>query len=215
MSAACFQCSARAGVMLSRTVLLIMGLAVLGLSGCASTPKSYVVLLPSPDGSVGKVIVTGAHGEQVLDKAGQAAATDGSAITAPPQQQQLDKDFSATIAAQPKLPVRYLLYFSTGTTLTSESQALIPRIIAEATSRSSIDVSVIGHTDTVMTDAFNEQLALSRATAVVELLKAKGLNTSAHVSSIAIESHGERNLLIPTPDKTFEPRNRRVEVSIR
>jgi len=197
--------------MLSRAALLIASLVLLGLSGCASTPKSYVVLLPSPDGSVGKVIVTGTHGEQVLDKAGQAAATDGSAIATPPQQPQLDKDFATTIAARPKLPINYLLYFSTGTTLTAESQALIPKIIAEATSRTSIDVSVIGHTDTVMTAEYNEQLALSRANAVVELLRAKGLNASA----ISIESHGKRNLLIPTPDNTFEPRNRRVEVSIR
>ncbi|HSD38203.1 MAG TPA: OmpA family protein [Rhodocyclaceae bacterium] len=209
------ECGARAGGLLSRAAMLIVGLALFALSGCASTPKSYVVLLPSPDGTVGKVIVSGARGEQVLDKAGQAAATDGSAIAAPPGQPQLDKDFSATIAARPKLPVRYLLYFSTGTSLTNDSLLLIPQIIAEATSRSSIDISVIGHTDTVMTDAYNEQLSLGRANAVVELLKAKGLNANAHVSSIAIESHGERNLLIPTPDNTFEPRNRRVEVSIR
>ncbi|MEC5385314.1 OmpA family protein [Uliginosibacterium sp. H3] len=197
---------------LLRTVQgLAMALALLWLAGCASTPKSYVLLLPSPDGTVGKVIVTGANGEQVLDKAGQAASTDGRAIAVPPPQVQLDKDFSTTIAARPKLPVNYLLYFTTGTTLTSESQAQIPRIIADATSRSSIDISVIGHTDTIMTAEYNEQLALSRANAVVELLKSRGLNASA----ISVESHGKRNLLIQTPDNTFEPRNRRVEVSIR
>jgi outer membrane protein OmpA-like peptidoglycan-associated protein len=30
-----------------------------------------------------------------------------------------------------------------------------------------------------------------------------------------VESHGKRNLLVPTPDNTEEVRNRRVEVTIR
>jgi outer membrane protein OmpA-like peptidoglycan-associated protein len=32
---------------------------------------------------------------------------------------------------------------------------------------------------------------------------------------MAIESHGERNLLVPTPDDTAEPGNRRVEITLR
>ena len=32
---------------------------------------------------------------------------------------------------------------------------------------------------------------------------------------IEIESHGERDLLRKTPDNTAEPRNRRVEITIR
>ncbi|MDQ8021596.1 MAG: OmpA family protein [Moraxellaceae bacterium] len=189
---------------------LLLGL-MLGITGCSSTPKSYVVLLPSPDGSVGKVIVSGAQGEQVLDQAGQTAALDGRAARTPPSQAQIDSDFASTIAARPRLPVHYLVYFSTGTTLTAESMALIPEILAEARSRASVDISVIGHTDTVQTADYNEQLALGRASAVVELLKVRGLTAD----SVAIESHGEHNLLIATPDNVYEPRNRRVEISIR
>ena len=33
--------------------------------------------------------------------------------------------------------------------------------------------------------------------------------------ALAIESHGERNLLVPTPDDTAEPGNRRVEITLR
>jgi len=36
-----------------------------------------------------------------------------------------------------------------------------------------------------------------------------------HVIHITIESHGEKNPLVPTPDDTEEPRNRRVEVTVR
>jgi len=32
---------------------------------------------------------------------------------------------------------------------------------------------------------------------------------------LSVESHGERNLLVATPDETDEPRNRCVEVTLR
>lgn len=182
-------------------------LAVLMLGGCAS--KSYVVLIPSPDGSVGEVVVKGVKGEQVLNQAGQAGTLDGAPLRV--DERQIKEDFAETIAALPKIPVRFLLYFSTGTTLTPESQLQIPKIIVEAKSRPAVDISVIGHTDTLYTDEYNKQLALRRATKVSELLTEKGLKTN----SMSIESHGKRNLLVPTPDNVWEPRNRRVEVSIR
>jgi peptidoglycan-associated lipoprotein len=179
------------------------------LAGCA--PRSYVVLLKSPDGSTGQVVIRGDKGEQVIKTANQAVPIDGSAPATPVDEDRLRKDFGAAMAARPQIPVRYLLYFTTGTTLTAESEALIPKIIAEAATRPAVDVSVIGHTDTVATAEYNEKLALQRASVVAELLKEKGIKFTA----LTVESHGKRNLLVPTPDNTFEPRNRRVEVSIR
>lgn len=188
-----------------RIALLFMVLALLG--GCAS--KSYVVLIPSPDGTVGEVVVKGDKGEQVLNRAGQAGTLDGRAATV--DDRQIQKDFGDVQAAMPKIPVRFLLYFTAGTTLTADSAALIPKIIQESNSRPAPDISVIGHTDTVFTDPYNMQLALRRANKVSELLSEKGLKPN----SLVIESHGKRNLLIQTPDNTWEPRNRRVEVSVR
>jgi len=185
--------------------ILILGVMLLG--GCAS--KSYVVLIPSPDGSVGEVVIKGQKGEQVLNKAGQAGTLEGTPLQV--GDRQVKEDFGETIAALPKIPVRFLLYFSTGITLTAESQSLIPTIISEARTRPAVDISVIGHTDTLYTDEYNNQLALRRATKVSELLTDKGLKAN----SMTIESHGKRNLLVQTPDNTWEPRNRRVEVSIR
>lgn len=185
--------------------ILILGVMLLG--GCAS--KSYVVLIPSPDGSVGEVVIKGQRGEQVLNKAGQAGTLEGTPLQV--GDRQVKEDFGETIAALPKIPVRFLLYFSTGITLTAESQSLIPTIISEAKTRPAVDISVIGHTDTLYTDEYNNQLALRRATKVSELLTDKGLKAN----SMTIESHGKRNLLVQTPDNTWEPKNRRVEVSIR
>jgi outer membrane protein OmpA-like peptidoglycan-associated protein len=54
-------------------------------------------------------------------------------------------------------------------------------------------------------------LALERATTMAEQLKQLGLQDAV----LTVESHGERNLLVKTPDDTTEPRNRRVEITLR
>lgn len=186
-------------------------LASLFLAGCSREQKSYVVLLSNPDGSTGEVVVTGTKGEQVLWKPGQGTPTDGANIPTAMAEERIKKDFGDAIAAQPKLPVRVLLYFGEGSKLTKQSEALLPKIVAEAATRPGLDLSVIGHTDTLNTESYNEQLALKRAAAVALMLKERGLTAN----SVTVESHGKRNLLVPTPDNTFEPKNRRVEVSIR
>ena len=88
---------------------------------------------------------------------------------------------------------------------------MLSKILEVAGSRSSVDMSVIGHSDTVGKADSNESLSLNRANSVAEMLKSRGLKLDA----LTIESHGEKNLLVPTPDETPEPRNRRVEVSVR
>lgn len=193
-------------------LVALSAVALTGLSGCASQPKSYVVLMESPDGTTGKVVVKGKKGEQLIDKARFAAPMDGSAAPARVDEAKFNRDFSDAIAARPALPEHFLLYFeSGGTRLTPESSAALDKIIALASKRPAVDMSVIGHTDTPGKAELNEELALKRAVAITDLLKKKGLK----VQALSVESHGERNLLVQTPDDTAEPRNRRVEVSIR
>lgn len=189
------------------------------LLGCATPPppppakaQSYVVLLASPDGSVGKVVVRGSKGEQVIDQVRNAALLDGSAAPAPVDEIRLQLDFGEAMAARPVLPQHFILYFeSGGAQLTAASLALLPEILESAKQRTTVDISVIGHSDTVGKAEVNEALSLKRAQAVATLIQGKGL----HVEALSVESHGERNLLVPTPDETPEPRNRRVEVTIR
>lgn len=185
------------------------------LAGCAAPPPartSYVVLLPSPDGSVGQVVVQGQGGQQVLSKAQQAVALDGKTPPYEVKAEDLQRDFGAAMAARPPLPEQFLLYFETGgAKLTAESQALLPQIVARAKARAALDLSVIGHSDTQGKAEANEALAFKRATAIADQLRALGLMDAV----LSIESHGERNLLVATPDDSAEPRNRRVEITLR
>ncbi len=57
----------------------------------------------------------------------------------------------------------------------------------------------------------NVALGLKRAVTVRDLLVAAGLDPS----TVEVTSHGEGDLLIQTPDETPEPRNRRVEITVR
>jgi outer membrane protein OmpA-like peptidoglycan-associated protein len=181
------------------------------LAACAND-RSYVALLPSPDGSVGKVVVNGPRGTQVISQARYGALLNGSAAPKAIDDQTLQRDFADAMAARPELPVHFILYFETGTTqLTPESQALLPGIVETAAKRSTVDVSIIGHSDTVGKADVNEALSLKRAQAIAEQISSMGLKAD----HVVIERHGKRNLLIPTPDETPEPRNRRVEISIR
>lgn len=191
-------------------LVAFFALLALAQSGCAS--RSYVTLLESPDGSTGQVVLRGDRGEQVIYRAREAAPLDGSTAPTPIDEAKLKADFGAAMAARPPLPEHFLLYFELGgVTLTAESTARLDGILTTASRRTAVDLSVIGHTDTVGDPRANEALALERAQSVAALLRSRGLQFHA----LTVESHGERNLLVPTPDETREQRNRRVEISIR
>ena len=195
----------------------ISGLALLGagLMSC-SVVKDTFVLMPDPDGKVGQVEVSTPAGSQTLTKAGESTAVaDPGAPPEPPKvmkARDIDRLFGAVLAAEPSPPPRFLLYFETGSSgLVSESEKLIPEILAAIQTRKSVDISVIGHTDSVGSPEVNDRLSLSRAQRIKEILIAAGVPAE----TIEIRSHGKNNPLIPTPDETPEPRNRRVEVIVR
>jgi outer membrane protein OmpA-like peptidoglycan-associated protein len=185
--------------------------ACVAMTGCAS--KSYVVLVESPDGSTGAIIVDNGQGGQLVNRKNQGVAMNGR--TAAPfdvEAARLQADFAAAQDAQPALPVRYQFYFNMGdTSLTSESASFIPVVLDDVRRRGAAAVSIIGHTDTMGDDAFNEKLGLMRAQSIAALLQQTGLQAL----ELSVVSHGKRNLLVPTGDNVAEPRNRRVEVNIR
>jgi len=66
-----------------------------------------------------------------------------------------------------------------------------------------------GHTDTVGTRAYNLALSQRRAETVAAYLEQKFNIPSSRLDAVGM---GEEGLLVPTPNETAEPRNRRVQV---
>jgi adhesin transport system outer membrane protein len=119
------------------------------LAGCASQPKSYVVLLENPDQTAGTIIVKGPKGEHVVNMARHGLPLDGSTSPQRIDEAKLQKDFAEAFSATPPLPVHFLLYFDKGgAKLLPESEALLDKIVTLSATRTAIDLSVIGHTDT-------------------------------------------------------------------
>ena len=192
-----------------------LGLAAVLLAGCGGIKDNLVVVLPGQDGHVGAVTVTDARGQTVLDQA-YAAATAGrgerSSERVEVGAQQVSEIFGPALAARPKPPTAFRLYFiSDSNRLTPESVAAFEGVFSEIAGRAAADVVVTGHTDTFGTDAYNDGLSLERATAVHNLLLARGLKPD----SVTVAARGKRELLVKTPDQTHEPRNRRVEITVR
>lgn len=186
-------------------------LLLIGLSACS---QSYVVLLEEDDGSLGKVQVTTRQGTAVLEKNQEAVdmgADFGPTFTV--SEDQIKQDFGAALAASPQKPLSYYLYFEEGAVrLTPASMSDVPKIIDEIIKRRpAVDISIIGHTDTVGDDQLNAKLSLERAQSIALLFQA----AMQDASKVKIDSHGEKNLLVPTPDNTDEAKNRRVEVTVR
>jgi adhesin transport system outer membrane protein len=186
--------------------------AGLNLSRPEKPTGSYVVLLPDRDNAVGKVTVEGKGGKQILETAQQGVKADGGGQAFAVSNDQIKRDFGEVMAALPMPVERFVLYFLRGSdVLTTESRALLPKIVERAGAHPGVDMSVIGHTDTSGADLVNEALGLKRAQFVTQQLRALGLKTDA----VSVESSGKKKLEVRTPDNTKEQRNRRVEVIIR
>lgn len=196
---------------------ILAALLLPGLLAC--TPGTYVVLLANPDGSVGQIRVQGEAGTQQLSQAGEASPLNGApGKTFKVDAGKLEKDFGAALAATAPQPLHFRLQFVTGgNVLTPESAALLPQIINTLRQRPAPDISVTGHTDSVGTAEANATLGLERARFVAgelrQALDAAGL--ALPPDAIVITSHGEANPLVPLGDEVDEPRNRRVEITVR
>lgn len=190
-----------------RVAVIVIG-AMLG--ACTS---GTVVLLPEKDGKATAVTVKQGDKEVVLDQpyAAVNATTIGPrAYQSSPQE--VEARFGSAISAQPARASSFTLYFVEGKDeFTEESKQAVDKILSEIARRPVPDVLVVGHTDAVGTDAFNDALGQQRAETVRLALIRLGV-PPADVRAI---SRGKRALVVPTPDGVAEPRNRRVEIIVR
>lgn len=189
------------------------GLAGL-LGGCA--PETLVVLIEDPDGEVGTATLTVDEETVALDERGEAASVDKlfKSASDPFQmsEQEIAELFDVTLAAQPPVPDIFVLPFdSDAASLSTAGAAIMQAILASIAARATADISVVGHTDRVAPETFNATLARARAQTVRDALVQGGVDPAI----IEVSSHGEANPLVPTADEVSEPRNRRVEVTVR
>lgn len=181
----------------------------------ATLTADLIVLLADPDGTVGLVDVSTPSGTTTLDRVRLSTrVTPGGAPSTAVElsDAEVAQLFGDTLAVMPPPPQRFTLYFRfESEELTAESRADIPRVLQAVKQHPAPEVLVVGHTDTTGAAARNLELGLRRATAVRDLLIASDLDRS----TIEVTSYGETELLIETADDVFEPRNRRVDITVR
>ena len=182
------------------------------LAGCAWTSER-IVLLPEQDGRPTAVVVRQGSRDVVLDR--PYAATELTAAdpwTYRASAAEVTAAFGAALAAQPTRSASFTLYFVEGSdALTEDSKRVLESVFADLNGRKVADVLVVGHTDTVGSDQFNDALALQRAEAIRRAMIERGV-APADISAVG---RGKRELLVQTPDGVPEPRNRRVEIVVR
>lgn len=205
------------------TLICSAAIALLASAGCGpkrvATPEPSrleVVLLPDPESTApSSVAVTGKSGNAALTAPNTSTTVIADRPPTTPvkrDEAEIRREFGALLAELPETARHFNLYFREGTSeLTEESRAILPDILTAVKARKVPEVTVIGHTDTTGGTASNYQLGLQRAQSVRALLLKAGLDGSL----VEVESHGEADLLRSTPDNTDEPRNRRVEITIR
>jgi len=191
------------------TLLLVLG----ALAGCAEKEHELFVVLPNPDGTSGAITVSDGGNSVVLERPYAAEDVKGDKVeqttSDPAQVQQV---FGSALAAQPILPEHFRLYFlKDKDVMTAESQQQYKNVFADIKRRPVYQVEVIGYTDTLGQQPYNQELSLKRAAALRDELVRDGLNSD----SITIAGRGELDLAVPTGPQVAEPRNRRVEITVR
>jgi outer membrane protein OmpA-like peptidoglycan-associated protein len=182
-----------------------------------STAPEVVALLPDPDsGLVGRARASTSKGTVELSEARASTRVVGRKVapTAPVALSEADAGrlFGDVLASLPPAPQHFTVNFEFDSDEpTADSRAQLPQILSVVKGRPFPEVSVVGHTDTIGTRTSNIMLGMRRAELIRKLLIEAGLDASL----IEIASHGEADLLVPTADEVAEPRNRRVEITVR
>jgi OOP family OmpA-OmpF porin len=168
------------------------------------TNDSYV-------GSIGHHYITDGSGNCVRTGAWKAAdktADCGAAV----------KAMARPAPAPPAEPAYETVTLSAGALFDTNSDAIKPAGKQQlddvaskigGTARVS-DIKIVGHTDSIGSAAYNQQLSVRRATAVRDYLAGKGVNAGL----MSVSGMGESSPVGDNTTKEGRASNRRVEVSI-
>ena len=190
---------------------------ILTLFGCASPAPQRapdrVILLPSESGKPSGVIVTTRDGEVMLNTPYAGVEIRGAGLVrSASTPEEVELRYGGLLSAQAKQPKVFTMFFILATDeFTPASRTAFEEARKEIATWSGAEVVVIGHTDRMGTDEFNDALSRKRAEMVASRLIASGVRGDR----ISVAARGEREPLIQTADEVPEPRNRRVEIKVR
>ena len=111
----------------------------------------------------------------------------------------------------PPAPQQFIIYFGFDKcNITEEADRVLSEAASTAKSQGSVSVSIVGHTDTMGSVAYNQRLSECRANAAKTNLVGKGIAAG----SISTAGRGEGELLVKTGDSVKEPQNRRATIDL-
>ncbi len=111
----------------------------------------------------------------------------------------------------PPAVTHYIIFFGFNKcNITSEADGVLSQAASTAKSSGSASISIVGHTDTVGSDKYNQKLSVCRANAAKTNLVGKGVPDGA----ITTSGKGESELMVQTGDNVKEPQNRRATVDL-
>lgn len=104
----------------------------------------------------------------------------------------------------------YLVFFNWDSQdLGSGALNVLDAVATEVAKNPPSQINVIGHADTSGPQDYNQKLAFQRANAVRDALIERGVSAD----TLMVDSRGESELLVETPDNVREPANRRVNIT--
>jgi outer membrane protein OmpA-like peptidoglycan-associated protein len=111
----------------------------------------------------------------------------------------------------PAAPTQFTALFDFDSwTLTAEDLTVITNAVNAARAGGQTHITVVGHTDTSGSAAYNQKLSVRRANVAVEAM----VDMGARRAAIQASGVGETDLAVPTPDNTKEARNRRTVITL-
>lgn len=113
--------------------------------------------------------------------------------------------------AEPEQAKQFIVFFGFNkSNLTPEALDVIKEAAAAAKQQGSATILVVGHTDTVGSNKYNDALALRRSGSVKKGLAVQGIPADM----ITTSGKGETELLVQTGDNVKEPQNRRATIDL-
>ncbi len=211
---------------MKHTKLLVSSAAILLLAACAADDPHRRSKIGAGVGAVVGAVI----GHQVSDDKGKYVGAVAGAIAGAAVGNYMDKQHAelqkqlAQEAARKELSITELpgnalkvglasdVSFDTGKAeIKPQAHATYSKIAGILKDYDKTIIHVVGHTDTVGSDSYNQTLSERRSSSVGNLL------TSEAVPSGRVQLHGrgEREPLVRTADGVNEARNRRVDIVIK